>query len=345
MTISISPRTGYTALQQDGFDALIIGKTLRFQKADPTTVAFTKTSASTITLKANTIIGVAGFEKLYDVDTAIVMPALTAGTDYAIFACADGSIRADASFSAPSGYTTANSRKIGWFHYAPGGNATASAGGDTTPAINEYSLFDIKYRPACPDGRGMTAILNSFCADIYLTCLEHIVNGTSKYNVTIADGSSPPKIPLAFGGNGSTAYASYTRFQAADVLASHGKRLPTYEEFGALAFGTTEATSGGTDPTSTILRAAYTSRHGVMLSSGNMYVWGADFGGGAAAASWAANTGGRGSTYQMENAVLFGGYWGETSGSGSLASVWSYSPANSSSSIGSRGVCDLLILE
>ena len=69
------------------------------------------------------------------------------------------------------------------------------------------------------------------------------------------------------------------------------------------------------------------------------------FGGGAAAASWTANTGGRGSTYQMENAVLFGGFWGSSSNSGSRASGWYDSPTTSYNNIGARGVCDHLILD
>ncbi len=135
------------------------------------------------------------------------------------------------------------------------------------------------------------------------------------------------------------------RWEAQEVLRSHGNRPPAYDEYAALAYGTTEATSGGTDPVSTILRQAYTSRWGVMLSTGTLWSWGDEFGGGAAGAGWTANTGGRGSTYQMENAVLFGGTWGYTSNSGSRASIWNNSPAASGNSIGARGVCDHLILD
>ncbi len=316
-----------------------------FSKADPQSVAFTKTAAGTAQLKAGAYIDVNGTLLVLTSATTIVMPSLTAGTDYAIYACTDSTVRADASFSAPSGYTTATSRKIGGFHYAPGGNATAQAGGNTTAQINEYSFWDLKFKPACPDPRGMALVADGFWADIYLLGVDHLTNGTSKYNVTIADGSSPPKIPTKFGGNGSSAYGSLNWWEAAEVLAHHGKRPPSYSEFAALAYGTTEASSGGTDPGATILRAAYTSKWGVMLASGNLYVWGAEFGGGAAGAAWTANTGGRGSTYQMENAAFFGGYWGGSSNSGSRCSYWNYSPTVSDNSIGSHGVCDPLILE
>ena len=45
------------------------------------------------------------------------------------YACADGTIRADANWSAPTGYTTANSRKIGGFHYGLVAPGTTVAGG------------------------------------------------------------------------------------------------------------------------------------------------------------------------------------------------------------------------
>jgi hypothetical protein len=81
-----------------------------------------------------------------------------------------------------------------------------------------------------------------------------------------------------------------------------------------------------------------------MQATGVMWVWGADFGGGAAAAGWVTNTGGRGDTYQLENAVLFGGNWGLAASAGSRASGWNNSPTVSSNFIGVRAVCDHLIL-
>lgn len=323
-----------------------------FYKTDPTTVAFTKTGAGTASIKAGTKVDVAGTTVTFVGATAITMPALTAGTDYAIWVKDDATIQATTNFSSAPG--AGNWRKIGGFHYAPGGNAAAVAGGDTTPAINAYSLWDLKFRPACPDPRGMALVADSFWSDIYLLGVDHLTNGTSKYNVSIADGSAPPKIPTKFGGNGSTAYSTLNWWEANEVLQSWGKRSPTYDEFAALAYGTTEATSsGGTDvPTTGVTGTGatnawnkFTSRWGVIQATGCLYIWGGEFGGGAAGAAWTANTGGRGSTYQMENAVLFGGNWGSTPESGSRCSSWSNSPTFSSSSIGARGVCDHLTLD
>ncbi|MEN6629996.1 MAG: hypothetical protein ABFC42_10150 [Sulfuricella sp.] len=354
---NISATTVQAAINELDTEKLAVGTpqdTKLFAKADSSSVVFTKTGAGTVSVKAGTLVAVNGKLITFAAQTAVTMPALTAGTDYAIYVCDDGTMRADASMSAPSGYTTTNSRKIGGFHYAPGGNATGVAGGDTTPAINAYSLWDLKFRPACVDPRGMALVADSFWADIYLCGVDHLTNGTSKYNVTIADGASPPKIPTKFGGNGSTAYTTLNWWEANEVLQSWGKRSPTYDEFAALAYGTTEATSsGGTDvPTTGVSGTGatstwnkFTSKWGVIQASGCLWVWGGEFGGGAAAAAWTANTGGRGSTYQMENAALFGGFWGDPSLSGSRASHWGASPPLSFSDIGARGVCDHLIID
>ena len=315
-----------------------------FAKADRNSVAFVKTSAGTVSLKAGTTLDVAGVLLTFAADTAITMPALTAGNDYAVYACTDGTLRADASFTAPSGYSVANSRQIGGYHYAPGGNATARTGGDSTPQVNEYSLWDIKFRPACTDPRGMVLVANAFWVDIYLTGVDHYTNGSSKYNVTIADGSSPPKVPAFFGGNGSTAYTTLTWWEAAEVALSNGKRLPTYAEFAGLAFGSVEASSVGADPVSTVWQAAYVSKWGCNQAAGVMWCWGDKFGGGAASAAYVANTTGRGSTYQMENAVIFGGVWSLGAYSGSRASAWNISATLSSTSIGLRCVCDPCVL-
>lgn len=336
------PRGGFASVPAYGL----------FSKADPTTVAFTKTAAGAASIKAGTKVDVAGTLVQFGSATAITMPTLTAGTDYAIWVKDDGTIQASSSHTSAPG--AGNWRKIGGFHYAPGGNAAAQAGGDTTPAINAYSLWDLKFRPACTDPRGMTLVADSFWSDIYLLGVDHLTNGTSKYNVTIADGSSPPKKPTAFGGNGTTTQTNGDWWQLNEVLQSYGKRSPTYDEFAALAYGTTEATSsGGTDVPTTGVNGTgatsawnvFTSKWGVIQSSGCMWIWGGEFGGGAAAASWTANTNGRGSTYQMENAVLFGGAWGGPSNAGSRASIWVISPTYSVSDIGARGVCDHLILD
>jgi hypothetical protein len=95
-----------------------------FYKVSRTTPAFTVTGAGTINVNAGTIIECANSLFSYSIATAVTMPSLSAGTDYAIYQCSDLTIRADSSFTSPAGYTSSNSRQVGGFHYAPGGTAT-----------------------------------------------------------------------------------------------------------------------------------------------------------------------------------------------------------------------------
>ena len=313
-----------------------------FVKLDPTTVCFNKTGSGAATIKAGTYMVVGSTLLSYLVDTAITMPTLVAGTDYAIWVKDDKTIQATSSFTSAPG--SGNWRKIGGFHYAPGDNASGTSGGNTTPQINAYSFWDVNFRPKCSDARGMTLVANSFWSDIYLLNTNHITNGTSKYNATIADGSSPPLIPTAFGGNGSNSYSSLTVWEAAEVIAAYGKRLPNLNEFPALAYGTTEGASIGADQGSTVWNAAYVSKWGCNQVAGVMNQWGANWGGAYSTAGWSSNTNGRGQTYNAPNAVLFGGNWGNGASAGSRCSGWNDAPSNSNNVIGARGVCDHLSL-
>lgn len=313
-----------------------------FRKTDPTIVAWTKTGNFTAETATVIYVEVNGSLKTIASGASITMPTATAGTDYAIWAKPDGTLEATSNHTSPP---ITGSRKVGGFHYAAGGNATGTSGGNTTPQINEYSFWDLKFKPACADPRGMALVGGGFWSDIYLTGVDAITNGSSKYNVTMADGSSPPKIPTMFGGNGSSTYGSYTWFEAMELATAFGKRCPTQQEFMSLAYGTTEASSVGSDQGSTILNAAYTSKWGVMQSAGVLWVWGKDRGGPYAGASWNANTEGRGSEYNAPNSALFGGYWGTGSSSGSRCSIWNYAASDSFHYIGSRFVCDHLQLD
>ena len=313
-----------------------------FRKADPTIVAWTKTGAGTASTATTIYVEVNGVTKTIASSTAITMPTLTAGTDYAIWAKPDGTLEATSNHTSPP---VANSRKVGGFHYAPGSNATGTSGGNTTPQINEYSFWDLKFRPSCSDPRGMTLVGGGYWVDIYLTGVDAITNGSSKYNVTMADGSSPPKIPTTFGGNGSTTYGSYTWFEAMELATAFGKRCPTQEEFMSAMYGTTEASSVGSDQGSTVLNAAYTSKWGVIQATGVLWVWGRDRGGAYNTGGWNANTEGRGSEYNAPNSALFGGVWDNGSNAGSRCSSWSGAASGSNGYIGSRFVCDHLQLD
>jgi hypothetical protein len=308
-----------------------------FNKSDAGSVAFTKTGVGTVSVKAGTSVEVLGSLITFATDTAVTMPSLTAGTDYYIYVTTAGVISAVAAtgtWPTPVASPPASSRLIGGFHYSPGGNAAARAGGNTTAQVNEFSLWDLKWKPAALDPRGMTLVNTHFWSDIYLLNTSHATVGTSS--------------------NDQTIYDTNTWWNSVEVLGLYGKRPPRYREFADLAFGTTEAVSRGNDPVTTGIATTnagssqadqvFTSKFGVIQSSGCLFVWGDEFGGGTGTAAYTANTGGRGSTYLLENAALFGGAWYEAATSGSRSSAWLHSPTLTSNGVGARGVCDHLTL-
>jgi hypothetical protein len=331
-----------------------------FYKTDSNSVAFTAPTGSTVSIKAGTKIAVEGTLVEFATATAVAMPSLTAGTDYYIYVDTSGdaeAVSATGTWPTPVAAPPADSRLIGGFHYAPGGNATGTSGGNTTPAINAYSFWDLKWRPVALDARGMTLVANRFWSDIYLLNTDPDTNGTSRNDKTIADGDDEAIIPAAFGGNGTDTYSTLggqTWWNTAEALSAYGKRLPRYSEFASLAYGTTENQSRGNDPVTTGFATTntgssntdeeFTSKWGVIQATGCMWAWGDEFGGGNASSSYAAITGGRGSVYQQENAVFLGARWTDGANAGSRSALWNESPSLSSSFIGGRGVCDHLAL-
>jgi len=325
-----------------GTDPLLKGT---FAKDDRDIVAWTKTGNGTAETQTGLTVEVDGKVLYIASGTSISMPTLSAGTDYAIWVAPDGTLEADTSFTVAP---TTGGRKIGGFHYAPGGNATGTSGGDSTAQINEYSFWDLKFRPSCDDPRGMTLVADGFWSDIYLLNTNPDANGTSAFGVTIADGASPPIIPAAFGGNGSTTYGSFKWYECQELFAAYGKKAPTYAEFMALAYGVTEETDRGSDPGTTQLDAARTSKWGVIQATGNLWVCGRDVttdGTGSFAFRDIAEGRGEIGTHNVDlRSGIFGGHWGDGSIAGSRSSHWNISVARSDSTISGRGVCDHVIL-
>ncbi len=323
-------------------------------KLDQYTPCLTKTGAGSISLKAGTTVVMPGFKTLnFPVDSVVTMPTLVAGTDYAVYVTPDGNVVASSNFTAPTGYNAATIRKIGGFHYAAGGNAsaTARAGGDTTPAINLYSIWDLKFRPSAADPRGMVRVPGVGWVDIYLANVDCDLNGTSKSGVVIADGASLPKIPSAIGGDGSAAFGSFNWYNATRLAAAYGKRLLDYGEFLTAAFGVTEATAIGVEPPNATIDAPRTSIYGLMQASGNMWVWGKGEllnPGGTGGAGWKDITDGGGQAYLYNDEglkkPLFGADWADGSAAGSRAAYWANSPLGSYGSVGLRCACDHVCL-
>ena len=361
-------------------DVLIGGQTVgkigssnvyQLLKVDSTTPVFIKTAASTISIKA----GTNAFGQYFATQTAVVMPTLTMGTDYAIYVCNDGTVRADSSFTNPTGYTTLNSWLIGGFHYGLVAAGTTVAGGsfattgngmiwtqadvDKIAGINTYSIWDLKFRPRQADPRGMVLVGNVW-VDIYLTSTAVDTNGTSKAGSNIASGTVLPIIPAEFGGNGSTTYPSLNWWVANELARSQKKRMMWEHEFVQAAFGVTENQSidatASTYPT-TQRNAGYTSKYGIEQASGHHWIWGQDsnaYQDVTSAGSWKqvdGNTGAAGSergqiytfgTYGLVRVIL-GGARANGAYSGSRASLWSNDPWGSSWNFGLRAACDHLI--
>lgn len=364
---AVDPHTQYLLLPE----AMELIDPSLFYKLDAFTPAIFKTGANTISIKAGVSAIVAGVKISWAENTAVTMPAIAVGIDYAIYVCTDGTIRADASFIAPAGYTVNNSRMIGGFHSGLVEAATTVAGGafatigngmiwsqgdvDNIAGINKFSIWDLKFRPACADPRGMALIGGRTWVDIYLCSTDTATNGTSKTGTNIASGTVLPKIPAAFGGNGITTYPSLNWYVANELARANQKRLMHAHEFYDAAFGVTENQSidatASTYPT-TQRNAGYTSKHGIEQASGHHWTWGQDSNFYSDVASPAnGNTGATGSergyeytlgTYGLVRVIL-GGSRTNGVGAGSRASNWISLPWQSSWSLGLRAACDHMI--
>jgi len=277
--------------------------------------AFIVTGPRSLAVRAGTVIAGQVFETRSEVKFA---PGheLVAGADYAI-TIVDGVATAWRARRIPAGEGA-----IGGFHFAPGGNAAENSGGDDQPAINPCSLWDLHFRPACPDPRGMALVEMSgqkFWADIYLLGVNHLADGTSRFGVTIADGRDPPVDPRG------KPFQRLDYETARAVLGHHGKGLLSKAEFRAFAEGVTEGTACGADPKVTGLDARRTSRVGGMQATGNMWIWGHD-----------------GSPEPL--ASVLGGYWWYDRVAGSRCAVVYRWPGVSNGVLGARGRSDHLQL-
>ena len=321
-----------------------------FTKADSGSVAWTKTGVGTAETGQKLFIEVGGSVLEIDSGTSITMPTLTVGTDYAIWVNPNGTLQAATSFTTPP---VAGGRRVGGFHYAPGGNATISAtgdwtthtGGNTTPQINEYSFYDLKWKPSAPDPRGLTLVNDSFWTGMYLMSANTTIAPLHKYNVNPARDGNPPQKPY---GNGTT-YGNGRPMNVFECLAYYGFRAPNHNEFQLLALGVNEQRSiGGSGPGNTGIvtdrgKNQQTSAWGVFDATGVLQVWGRD--------SLPDNvqdnnvTEGRSDNlWRISRFAYFGGRWNSGAISGSR-SAFADAASNSSTFFGGRGCCDHIIID
>jgi hypothetical protein len=313
---------------------------------------FTKTAATTLSISAGSVLN----GKYYSSATAVTMGTHTNNTDMAIWQHpSTGALVSDSSFTtAPAGATGGSI--VGGYHYIPSGRPTAFNSGSATATaeILEYSIWDLTWRPVCPDPRGMTNIDGRFWCDLYLCGATSYAGTTfsavpsSRIGLTIADNSSPALIPSFYGGNGSTAYSltggnnpgSWYNF--AEVAHSFGKRFMWSWEFQAAAFGAPEAGSLGSDPGT--VQWQRVSKWGLAQATGTMHIWGIERVGIYTSGS-NSNTGGRGTEFaDAPRTVVFGGGWSDGANSGSRCASWSIVPSFGNNDIGARFAANHLVV-
>ena len=308
---------------------------------------FTKTSATSLSIAAGS--GLNGIR--YPAPAAVTMPgSFSNNTDYAIWQHpTTGALVAAASFlTAPAG--ASGGAIVGCFHFIPTGRPTGFNNGSPTATaeILEFSIWDRTYRPSCPDPRGMACINDAFWIDLYLAGSTSYASGalsavpSSTFGLTIADHRNPPLVPARYGGDGTLTYGSFSWYEASELAASFGKRLPSYGEFAAAAFGAPEQTSRGSDPGMVIWERV--SVFGLAQATGVQWQWGADLAGNGSGGEWSATTEGRGSVYSTDaRALRLGGDYFYAANCGSRCGWWDFVPWNSYDNMAARFVAAHLV--
>ena len=338
-------------------------------KIDKQSPCILKTGGSTASVAAGTQVRLAsGVVITCAVNTAITMPTLTAGEDYSVWVHPDGTASAVADpYSAPATAPVVGARKIGGFHYSLTAPGTTPAGGsfattgftnqggnyiwdqakvDRIAGINEFSIWDLLWH--CKgEQRGMALDPEmQQWVGIYFCGTNHITSGPSRYNTDVASGTVLPKIPLAYGGDGTATYGRFSQYEAEEIANSHGLKLPSIELFRSATFGVTEEQSlGGASVTipATARQPGYTSRIGIEQATGHIHAFTA---GNSAAGGSAWITGpNRGQAYGNLWILRAGGARTDGSSSGSRCSSSHFTAWLSPWSLGLRVAGDHVIGE
>ena len=263
-------------------------------------------------------------------------PANRSGKDFYVYATADGLILS-ANATYPTGYTAANSRKIGGFHCLCVAVGTISGhplsgflAGDILPA----SVWDLQHRPQCsPEG-----MVWSEAAGIWVDIYLQSGTGTSTKSA-----------------NGGTITDTRNWMDFVDDLGAVGKRLLDDGEFQKIAAGGNEETNiaGSADPGTTTGHTDTAGRRmisniGCEDCAGVVYQWLLDQSyrvGTGAAWNWYDLPGAKGSLYNYSTAgdadvkLLAGGAWPNGAHCGSRCRVANAYRWHVASTVGARGCC------
>ncbi|WP_411033805.1 hypothetical protein [Shinella sp. BYT-45] len=294
------------------------------ERPDPDAPILYAAGREAIGIRAGTVIRIDGRTHAFDEDTLLdIAGTLVPGYDYGVGVHEDG--RPFATVLAPANPLAAG--YVAGFHFAPSGCAEGTEGGDGVPSINPHSLWDVGFRPACPDPRGMALVSLAagwrLWADIYLLAVDHLA-GTSRCGATIADGRDRPE---RVDGKGKCDKLDYAT--AVAIYAHHGKRLLGADEFFAAAYGVKERCARGEDAIKTGSLdeggARFVSRFGLFDATGTMWIWATD------------------GHPDDPRPSLLGGSWFYGSSAGSRYAHLDYGwPEVSSERISARGACDHL---
>lgn len=263
-------------------------------------------------------------------------PATRSGKDFYVYATADGLILS-ANATYPTGYTAANSRKIGGFHCLcvavgtiSGHPLSGMAAGDILPA----SVWDLQHRPICSPEGMVYSEQAGIWVDIYLQ------SGT---------GASTKSV------NGGTITDNRDWMDFVDDLGAVGKRLLDDGEFQKIAAGGNEETNiaGSADPGTTTGHTDTAGRRmvsniGCEDCAGVVYQWLLDQSyrvGTGAALNWYDLPGAKGSLYNYSTdgtadvKLVAGGNWAAGVDCGSRCRHAYRYRWVVASSIGARGCC------
>lgn len=360
----------------------VTGDPVEIYKSDLYAPVFAKESSDSIKVKPNTYVRVEG-NVVNISDQVIKLTNKLAGNDYVVTVDSSGNLNTYLDkFEEPATIPSGN-YIIGGFFYseipenetvASGEFATSGAGMvwtqtdvDNIRGINKFSIWDLRFRSGGFISSPMSVRYNSLSNHGMVFdsttnrwyAIYHINSdvdqfGVSRSGTDIASGTVTPKVPSAFGGDGTKKYNNLNWWVASELVKSQGSRLLWEFEFNSRAFGTTEnKVAGGSSVTypKTERIKGLTSKIGCEQVTGVQWYWGLDssYRPEGSGWSWKNETGGRGQlytygTYGLVRAI-FGGTRGDVPADvGSRASIWHSFPWSSGWDVGAVASRDLLIL-
>ena len=305
-------------------------------------VLFTKTASAGFTIPAG--LKVLVNDKLITTSTVTTLSlnsnldtgTKTAGKDYYVY------ITVNASFYISLDKNKAD-KLIGGFHYGltpeaevrPAAALKTEADMVNLRGIKAYSFWDLNWLPKSGIPEGKVLVDNKFWRDIYPADSDYAIRGYSSCfaigggTAKIAGGAETngrlfPKIPLAYGGNGTLNYGSLTWFEASEMAGSAGSRLLDYAEFANSSYGVVEQKSlgelGYTLNTGNIQHyPELESKWGVEMATGVQYYWGSQIMNGYGNTDFVHRSGlteNRGQIFATSNSpvgIVLGGYEAGTS--------------------------------